>query len=60
MEKEKTTKTARKVVKNPFAKIHQAALANGGPLPSEVREEMMEDAIREVRTTLQANDDVAR
>ena len=60
MKKEETIKIARKAVKNPFAKIHQTVLANGGALPDEVKKEMMEEAIREVRTTLQADNDVER
>ena len=60
MEKEEAIKIARKAMKNPFAKIHQTALANGGTLLGETRKEMMEEAIREVRTALQADDDVER
>ena len=60
MEKEETIKIARKAVKNPFAKIHQTALANGGALPDEKRKAMMEDAICEVRANLQTIDDVER
>lgn len=37
----------RKVIKNPFAKIHQAAIDNGGSLPDNVRKEMMKEACEE-------------
>ena len=47
-DEEKKEKTARKAVKNPFAKIHQTTAANGGSLSDEIRKEMMKDAIREL------------
>ncbi len=41
--------TKRKAIKNPFAKIHQAALENGGTLPDDIRKKMMSDAIDEMQ-----------
>jgi len=41
--------TKRKAIKNPFAKIHQAALENGGSLSEDVRKKMMKDAIEEMQ-----------
>ncbi len=38
----------RKAIKNPFAKIHQAAIDNGGSLPDSVRKEMMKEAVAEL------------
>lgn len=42
----------RKGVKNPFYKIHSAAQENGGTLPEEVRKQMMEEAVSELREAL--------
>lgn len=41
--------TERKVIKNPFAKIHQAVIDNGGNLPNDVRKKMMKEAIQELK-----------
>ncbi len=43
------TECSRKAIKNPFAKIHQAAINNGGFLSDEVRKKMMKEAINELR-----------
>ena len=53
MEREEIINTTRKAVKNPFAKIHQTASANDGTLSDETRNEMMKDAIRELRDNIQ-------
>lgn len=45
--------TTRKAIKNPFAKIHEAALNNGGSLPDDVRKKMMGEAIKEIRDSTQ-------
>jgi len=42
----------RKAIKNPFYKIHMAAIENGGDLPEEKRKEMMKEAISELRQNL--------
>ncbi len=43
----------RKAIKNPFAKIHQAALDNGGSLPDDVRKKMMKEAVTELKNNSQ-------
>ena len=48
----------RTAIKNPFAKIHQAAIDNGGSLPDAVRKKMMREAIEELHQKKQALLDV--
>ncbi len=42
------TTSNRKVIKNPFAKIHQAAIDNGGSLSDTERKKMMREAIEKL------------
>ncbi len=48
------TTSNRKAIKNPFAKIHQAAIDNGGSLSDTERKKMMREAIEELHQKKQA------
>lgn len=61
MEREEVIiKTTRKAVKNPFAKVHQAAVKSGGNLSDETRKRMMKEAVRELRNNIQTVYDTER
>lgn len=49
-----------KVVKNPFAKVHQAAVESGGNLSDETRKRMMKEAVHELRDNVQTAYDTER
>lgn len=56
MEREEVIiKTTRKAVKNPFARVHQAAVESGGNLSDETRKRMMKEAIYELRNMANKN-----
>ena len=46
----------RKAMKNPFYKVHLAAMENGGELPEEKRQEMMRKAVSALREHLLKNE----
>ena len=46
-----------RAIKNPFAKIAKAAVANGGTLPIDVSKRMMKEAISEVYKSANSSND---